>query len=100
MIGAEAAREVEEGEEVNGKRRGVCQVRVELTLSIMFIMSWILSETLAPPRMARTGLDGVSSTFANASSSLATRKPHAFVSKPSPTIDECARWAVPKASLT
>jgi len=36
------------------------------TLSSMFLMSWILSLTLAPPRMASTGFSGASSTFANA----------------------------------
>mmetsp|Transcript_18058 Transcript_18058/g.56237 ORF Transcript_18058/g.56237 Transcript_18058/m.56237 type:complete len:263 (+) Transcript_18058:264-1052(+) len=70
------------------------------TLSSMFLISWILSDTLAPPRMASTGRAGASSTFANATSSLATRKPAALVVKPSPSIDECARCAVPKASET
>ena len=56
--------------------------------------------TLAPPRMASTGLTGVSRTLEKAASSLATRKPEALTENPSPTIDECARWAVPKASLT
>mmetsp|Transcript_19914 Transcript_19914/g.66985 ORF Transcript_19914/g.66985 Transcript_19914/m.66985 type:complete len:248 (+) Transcript_19914:1097-1840(+) len=70
------------------------------TLSSMFLMSWILSDTLAPPRMASTGRAGLSSTLAKASSSLATRKPAALVAKPSPTMELCARWAVPKASFT
>merc|ERR1719313_3142339 len=70
-----------------------------LTLSSMFMMSWILSLTLAPPRMARTGLVGVSKILANASSSLDIRAPAAFTSKPSPTIELWALWAVPKASL-
>ena len=63
-------------------------------------MSRILSETLAPPRMASTGFAGESRTCEKAFSSLATRKPDALMSKPSPTIDECARCAVPKASFT
>mmetsp|Transcript_67003 Transcript_67003/g.125183 ORF Transcript_67003/g.125183 Transcript_67003/m.125183 type:complete len:247 (+) Transcript_67003:253-993(+) len=51
---------------------------IMFTLSIMFLMSWILSLTLAPPRMARTGFAGASKTLAKASSSLATRKPLHF----------------------
>mmetsp|Transcript_25187 Transcript_25187/g.76449 ORF Transcript_25187/g.76449 Transcript_25187/m.76449 type:complete len:256 (+) Transcript_25187:1189-1956(+) len=70
------------------------------TLSSMFLMSWILSDTLAPPRMASTGFMGASSTLPKASSSLATRKPDALMVKPSPTMEECARCAVPKASDT
>jgi hypothetical protein len=49
------------------------------TLSHMFLMSRILSDTLAPPRMASTGFAGASSTLEKASSSLATRKPLALV---------------------
>mmetsp|Transcript_8825 Transcript_8825/g.16107 ORF Transcript_8825/g.16107 Transcript_8825/m.16107 type:complete len:285 (-) Transcript_8825:580-1434(-) len=48
------------------------------TLSSMFLISWILSVTLAPPRMAVTGFTGASRTFAKASSSFATRKPEHF----------------------
>mmetsp|Transcript_50715 Transcript_50715/g.134101 ORF Transcript_50715/g.134101 Transcript_50715/m.134101 type:complete len:231 (-) Transcript_50715:814-1506(-) len=48
------------------------------TLSSMFSMSRILSDTLAPPRMARTGLTGVSRILANAVSSLATSRPDAL----------------------
>mmetsp|Transcript_12259 Transcript_12259/g.18476 ORF Transcript_12259/g.18476 Transcript_12259/m.18476 type:complete len:211 (-) Transcript_12259:1-633(-) len=70
-----------------------------LTLSSMFMMSCILSLTLAPPKMARTGLAGLSRTLAKASSSLDMRPPEHFTSKPSPTMELCARWAVPKASL-
>ena len=46
-----------------------------LTLSNMFLMSWILSLTLAPPRMAQRGRAGLSNTFAKAANSFATRKP-------------------------
>mmetsp|Transcript_18131 Transcript_18131/g.38949 ORF Transcript_18131/g.38949 Transcript_18131/m.38949 type:complete len:252 (-) Transcript_18131:524-1279(-) len=70
------------------------------TLASKFLMRRILSLTLAPPRIARTGFDGQSSTLPKAASSLATRKPAALTSKPSPTMEECARCAVPKASLT
>mmetsp|Transcript_57448 Transcript_57448/g.136774 ORF Transcript_57448/g.136774 Transcript_57448/m.136774 type:complete len:212 (-) Transcript_57448:549-1184(-) len=69
------------------------------TLSSMFMISWILSLTFAPPRMANTGLAGLSRTFAKASSSLPMRSPAHFTSKPSPTMELCARCAVPKASL-
>mmetsp|Transcript_73480 Transcript_73480/g.195277 ORF Transcript_73480/g.195277 Transcript_73480/m.195277 type:complete len:210 (-) Transcript_73480:862-1491(-) len=69
------------------------------TLSKRLSINWILSDTLAPPRIAHTGLPGVSRTLTNASSSLASRKPEHFVAKPSPTIELWARCAVPKASL-
>mmetsp|Transcript_15516 Transcript_15516/g.29289 ORF Transcript_15516/g.29289 Transcript_15516/m.29289 type:complete len:227 (-) Transcript_15516:138-818(-) len=69
------------------------------TLSSIFMMSWILSLTLAPPRIARTGFAGVSRTFEKALSSLPIKSPAHFTSKPSPTMELCARWAVPKASL-
>ena len=49
------------------------------TLSSMFLMSRILSETLAPPRMASTGFTGASSTLPNASSSFATSRPAARI---------------------
>ena len=71
-----------------------------MTLSSRLLMSRILSLTFAPPRMASLGLAGASSTWRKASSSRATRKPAALTSKPSPSIDECARCAVPNASLT
>mmetsp|Transcript_62985 Transcript_62985/g.146669 ORF Transcript_62985/g.146669 Transcript_62985/m.146669 type:complete len:211 (+) Transcript_62985:279-911(+) len=69
------------------------------TLSNMFMMSWILSLTFAPPRMASTGFTGLSKTLAKASSSLDISPPEHFTSKPSPTMELCARCAVPKASL-
>mmetsp|Transcript_111925 Transcript_111925/g.316302 ORF Transcript_111925/g.316302 Transcript_111925/m.316302 type:complete len:363 (+) Transcript_111925:164-1252(+) len=60
------------------------------TLSSIFLMSWILSLTFAPPRIAKTGRLGVSRTLANASNSFCTRKPHARWAKPSPTMLLCA----------
>mmetsp|Transcript_44070 Transcript_44070/g.91056 ORF Transcript_44070/g.91056 Transcript_44070/m.91056 type:complete len:293 (-) Transcript_44070:268-1146(-) len=57
------------------------------TLSRRFMISWILSLTFAPPRMASTGFAGLSKTLANASSSLPMRSPAHFTSKPSPTIE-------------
>jgi hypothetical protein len=63
-------------------------------------MSWILSETFAPPRIARNGLSGFSSAFAKKSSSFLTRKPAARWGSCTPTILECARCAVPNASFT
>jgi len=48
------------------------------TLSSKFMMSWILSDTLAPPKMPQTGLLGLSKTLAKASNSLASRKPETF----------------------
>merc|ERR1719428_216089 len=70
------------------------------TFDVRFLMSWILSDTFAPPRIASTGRAGSSSTFPNASSSFCSSPPAAFTSKPSPTIEECARCAVPNASFT
>mmetsp|Transcript_18270 Transcript_18270/g.42595 ORF Transcript_18270/g.42595 Transcript_18270/m.42595 type:complete len:236 (-) Transcript_18270:454-1161(-) len=69
------------------------------TLEHRFLMSWILSLTLAPPKMAKTGLAGLSKTFAKADNSACMRKPEHLMSNPSPTMELCARCAVPKASL-
>mmetsp|Transcript_60200 Transcript_60200/g.99405 ORF Transcript_60200/g.99405 Transcript_60200/m.99405 type:complete len:313 (+) Transcript_60200:1374-2312(+) len=57
------------------------------TLSNRFSISRILSDTLAPPKMANTGRDGSFSTLPKASSSLATRKPDARTGNPSPTME-------------
>lgn len=40
------------------------------TLSNIFIINWILSLTLAPPKMAKTGVAGASNTLAKASNSF------------------------------
>ena len=45
-------------------------------------------------------LAGWSSTAVNALSSASIRNPATFCGSFTPTIDECARWAVPKASFT
>ncbi len=63
-------------------------------------MSGILSAIFAPPRIARSGLRGFAITAAKALSSASMRKPAAFWGRSTPTIDECARWAVPNASFT
>ena len=73
---------------------------ISSTLSNMFSISWILSLTLAPPRMARKGCSGWHKALAKYSSSFLRRNPAARRSKPSPIMLEWARWAVPKASLT
>ena len=36
---------------------------ISSTLSIMFLISWILSATFAPPRMARNGRSGAVSAY-------------------------------------
>ena len=71
-----------------------------LTLPSRLSMSWILSETFAPPRIARNGVAGFSRALAKYSSSFLTRKPEAFCGRSMPTMELCARWAVPKASST
>ena len=63
-------------------------------------MSGILSAILAPPRMASSGRRGLRRTASKALSSASSRKPAALRGSATPTIDEWARCAVPKASLT
>ncbi|KAH3676868.1 hypothetical protein OGATHE_001358 [Ogataea polymorpha] len=70
------------------------------TLSSKLSINWILSDTLAPPKIARNGLTGFSKALEKYSSSLAIRKPAALSLSSKPTMDEWALWAVPKASLT
>ena len=67
------------GVRFRGKGRGRFRGRVGVGVAHIFLMSRILSETLAPPRMASTGLAGASSTLEKASSSLATRNPLAWL---------------------
>mmetsp|Transcript_7423 Transcript_7423/g.16344 ORF Transcript_7423/g.16344 Transcript_7423/m.16344 type:complete len:387 (-) Transcript_7423:608-1768(-) len=57
------------------------------TFEHKFLISWILSLTFAPPKMASTGLAGLSKTLAKAESSACMRKPEHLTSKPSPTIE-------------
>jgi hypothetical protein len=59
-----------------------------LTWSNMFSMSWILSATLAPPRMARKGRSGDSRTLAKYSSSFFIKKPAARWGSWTPTMEE------------
>mmetsp|Transcript_9355 Transcript_9355/g.18722 ORF Transcript_9355/g.18722 Transcript_9355/m.18722 type:complete len:209 (+) Transcript_9355:587-1213(+) len=69
---------------------------------IRFSITRILSLILAPPTMAVSGRSTLSPiTWLNASSSLLTRSPATHGIRPFiPTIDACARCAVPNASLT
>mmetsp|Transcript_14270 Transcript_14270/g.30640 ORF Transcript_14270/g.30640 Transcript_14270/m.30640 type:complete len:254 (-) Transcript_14270:538-1299(-) len=76
--------------------------RMRSDCSIKFSMTRILSEILAPPTMAVSGRCtlSVSRTLEKASSSLATNRPETHGMAPfRPTMDECARCAVPNASL-
>merc|ERR1719460_2537156 len=71
--------------------------------SIRFSRTRILSLILAPPTMAVSGRCtlSASSTCEKALSSLATSSPDTHGMAPfMPTMEECARCAVPKASLT
>ena len=63
-------------------------------------MRGILSAIFAPPKIANNGRLGLLSTVSKAFSSASKRKPAALRGKFTPTIEECARWAVPKASFT
>src|SRR5204863_350669 len=62
----------------------------------------ILSETFEPPMMAMKGLSGFVRTLPRYLISLSIRSPAADCAKylVTPAVDEWARWAVPKASLT
>jgi hypothetical protein len=66
------------------------------------LMTGILSDTFAPPRMATNGRSGSSSTRPRYSSSFSIRSPAADFSTcfVIPAVEACARCAVPKASLT
>mmetsp|Transcript_8416 Transcript_8416/g.19661 ORF Transcript_8416/g.19661 Transcript_8416/m.19661 type:complete len:253 (-) Transcript_8416:4-762(-) len=71
--------------------------------SMRFSITRILSLILAPPTMARRGRSTFSGSmiWEKASSSLSTRRPETQGILPlQPTSEECARWAVPKASDT
>merc|ERR1719154_23479 len=61
---------------------------ISSTLSNMFSISWILSATLAPPRMARKGLLGLSKALEKYVSSFLRRKPAALCENPSPIMLE------------
>jgi hypothetical protein len=49
--------------------------------------------------MAKNGLSGLSKALAKNSNSFFIKNPAARLGSWTPTMDECARWAVPKASL-
>ena len=74
------------------------------TFSMRLLMTPILSETFAPPRMATKGRTGFSRAPPITSSSLPIRKPATAAShRPYcaiPAVEACARCAVPKASFT
>ena len=55
---------------------------------------------LGSPEDGSTGRFGFSRTDPKASSSFCMRNPATLSGKSTPTTDECARWAVPKASFT
>ena len=61
-----------------------------------------LVETLEPPMMAISGRAGASSTLAKASSSAAMSGPAqaTLAARTAPSVEEWARWAAPKASMT
>ena len=64
-------------------------------------MTLILSETFAPPRIAANGRFGASSSFESIASSRSMSSPaYAGRNLAIPTVEACARWAVPNASLT
>ena len=70
------------------------------TVSI-FSMTPILSDTLAPPSSTTKGRAGSASSRPRISSSRAMSRPATPGSTSgTPTVEACARWAVPKASFT
>ena len=75
---------------------------IVLTLSNKLLITAILSETLAPPKIATNGLSGVSTAFPKNFNSFWIKYPHTAVSKYSvtPTVEQWALWAVPNASFT
>lgn len=73
---------------------------ISSTLSNRLLISGILSETLAPPKMTKNGFYGVSKALEKYSSSFLSKSPAALIGQVTPTIEEWALWAVPKASFT
>ena len=65
-------------------------------------MTSILSETLAPPRMATKGRSGSVRTLPRKLSSFSISRPAAdcLTKWVMPSVEAWARWALPKASLT
>ena len=65
-------------------------------------ISAILSVTLAPPSTTTSGRSGASTiprSVVTSRSSSSPARPGAGA-RPRPTVEACARWAAPKASLT
>mmetsp|Transcript_12830 Transcript_12830/g.17830 ORF Transcript_12830/g.17830 Transcript_12830/m.17830 type:complete len:247 (+) Transcript_12830:553-1293(+) len=68
----------------------------------------IFVDTLAPPTIAAKGRTGEVTAEWRKAISFSRRRPltagapgwRAFICSTTPAVDECARWAVPKASLT
>ena len=75
---------------------------IVLTLSNKLFITAILSETLAPPKIATKGLTGFSTASPKNFNSFWIKYPHAAVSKNwvTPTVEQWALWAVPNASFT
>ena len=72
------------------------------TLSIRFSITEILLDTFAPPRIATKGLSGLFTAFPRKSISFCIKYPTTAVSTyfVTPTLEQCARCAVPNASFT
>ena len=70
-------------------------------LSTRFLRTLILSLTLAPPMIAANGRSGLVTILPRLASSFSIRSPaYAGRSFAMPTVEACARCAVPKASFT
>ena len=71
------------------------------TRSSRLVITGILSDTLAPPRIAMKGCSGFSSALDRYATSFCMRKPMPAGRRcATPSVEACARWAAPKASLT
>ncbi len=72
------------------------------TTFMRFRMTSILSDTLAPPRIATQGRSGFVVALPRYSSSLSIKRPAAACGMNwiIPTVEACARCADPKASFT
>ncbi len=72
------------------------------TLLSRFSITPILSDTFAPPSIATKGRSGFSTASPKNLSSFSIRKPETLVSIKwvTPSVEACARCAVPKASFT
>lgn len=71
-----------------------------IIISIILDAIFFICDTFAPPNIAKNGRSGLSRALAKYVSSLFNKNPAARNSNPSPNIEECARCAVPNASLT